>query len=103
VFAVAHLNARNQVIEYVELFRGTVTQTPVYPREVVKEALARNGAAVLLVHTHPSGTVQPSRADEALTQTLKSNGGRAPRTSANVWYRQPPSLGGPKPTRSARL
>jgi len=72
VFAVVHLNAQNQVIEYVELFRGTVTQTSVYPREVVKEALARNSAAVLLVHNHPSGTVQPSRADEALTQTLKA-------------------------------
>lgn len=72
VFAVVHLNAQNQVIEYSELFRGTVTQTSVYPREVVKEALARNSAAVLLVHNHPSGTVQPSRADEALTQTLKA-------------------------------
>jgi DNA repair protein RadC len=72
VFAVVHLNAQNQLIEYVELFRGTVSQTSVYPREVVKDALARNSAAVLLVHNHPSGTVQPSRADEALTQTLKA-------------------------------
>ena len=72
VFAVVHLDAQNRLIEYVELFRGTVTQTSVYPREVVKEALARNSAAVLLVHNHPSGTVQPSRADEALTQTLKA-------------------------------
>ena len=79
-----------------------MTQTSVYPREVVKEALARNSAAVLLVHTYPSGTVQPSRADEALTQTLTSNGGRAPRTSANVWYRQPPSLGGPNLTGSTQ-
>jgi DNA repair protein RadC len=71
-FAVVHLDAQNRVIEYVEMFRGTVTQTSVYPREVVKEALARNSAAVLLVHNHPSGTVQPSRADEALTQTLKA-------------------------------
>ena len=50
----------------------TLTQTSVYPREVVKEALARNSAALLLVHNHPSGAAEPSRADEMLTQTLKS-------------------------------
>jgi DNA repair protein RadC len=72
MFAVVHLDAQNRLIEYVEIFRGTVTQTSVYPREIVKDALARNSAAVLLVHNHPSGTVQPSRADEALTQTLKA-------------------------------
>lgn len=72
VFAVIHLDAQQRVIEYVEMFRGTVTQTSVYPREVVKEALTRNTAAVVLVHNHPSGAAQPSRADEALTQTLKS-------------------------------
>ena len=72
MFAVVHLDAQNRVIEYVEMFRGTVSQTSVYPREVVKETLARNSAAVVLVHNHPSGTVQPSRADEALTQTLKA-------------------------------
>jgi DNA repair protein RadC len=60
------------VLDYVELFRGTVTQTSVYPREVVKTALARNAAALLLVHCHPSGLAEPSRADEFLTQTLKS-------------------------------
>jgi DNA repair protein RadC len=54
------------------MFRGTLTQTSVYPREVVREAMLRNTAAVLLVHNHPSGTTQPSRADEALTQTIKS-------------------------------
>ena len=54
------------------MFRGTVGQTSVYPREVVKETLARNSAAVVLVHNHPSGAAQPSRADEALTQTLKA-------------------------------
>ncbi len=54
------------------MFRGTVSQTSVYPREVVKEALARNSAALLLVHNHPSGAAEPSRADEMLTQTLKS-------------------------------
>ena len=72
VFAVIHLDAQNRVIEYVEMFRGTVNQTSVYPREVVKEALARNSAALLLVHNHPSGVAEPSRADEMLTQTLKS-------------------------------
>jgi DNA repair protein RadC len=54
------------------LFRGTIAQTSVYPREVVKEALARNAAAVVLAHNHPSGLAEPSRADEYLTQTLKS-------------------------------
>ena len=72
VFAVIHLDAQNRVIDYVEMFRGTVSQTSVYPREVVKEALARNSAALLLVHNHPSGAAEPSRADEMLTQTLKS-------------------------------
>lgn len=72
VFAVIHLDAQNRVIDYVEMFRGTVSQTSVYPREVVKEALTRNSAALLLVHNHPSGVAEPSRADETLTQTLKS-------------------------------
>ncbi len=72
VFAVIHLDAQNRVIDYVEMFRGTVSQTSVYPREVVKESLARNSAALMLVHNHPSGVAEPSRADEMLTQTLKS-------------------------------
>ena len=72
VFAVLMLDAQHALIEYVELFRGTVSQTAVYPREVVKESLARNAAALVLVHNHPSGVAQPSRADEMLTQTLKS-------------------------------
>jgi DNA repair protein RadC len=72
VFAVVHLDAQNRVTDYVEMFRGTLTQTSVYPREVVRDAMLRNSAAVLLVHNHPSGTTQPSRADEALTQTIKS-------------------------------
>lgn len=72
VFAVVHLDAQNRVIDYAEMFRGTVTQTSVYPREVVREAMQRNSAAVLLVHNHPSGTTQPSRADEVLTQTIES-------------------------------
>ena len=72
VFVVVFLDAQNRVIETVELFRGTLTQTSVYPREVVIEALARNAASVILCHNHPSGLAEPSRADEALTQTLKS-------------------------------
>lgn len=71
VFAVVFLDARNQVIEVVELFRGTLTQTSVYPREVVIEALKRNAAAVILAHNHPSGSPEPSRADELLTTSLK--------------------------------
>ncbi len=71
VFAVVFLDARHQVIETVELFRGTLTQTSVYPREVVIEALKHNAAAVILAHNHPSGSPDPSRADEALTSTLK--------------------------------
>ncbi len=72
VFAIIHLDAQNRVIDYVEMFRGTVSQTSVYPREVVKESLAHNSAALILVHNHPSGVAEPSRADEMLTQTLKS-------------------------------
>jgi DNA repair protein RadC len=72
VFAVVHLDAQNRVLDYVEMFRGTVSQTSVYPREVVKECLARNAATLVLVHNHPSGVAEPSRADEHLTQTLKS-------------------------------
>lgn len=72
VFAIIHLDAQNRVIDYVEMFRGTVSQTSVYPREVVKESLAHNSAALILVHNHPSGAAEPSRADEMLTQTLKS-------------------------------
>jgi DNA repair protein RadC len=55
-----------------EMFKGTVSQTSVYPREVVLRALHHQASAVILAHNHPSGSVQPSRADEALTQTLKS-------------------------------
>ncbi|WP_198084542.1 JAB domain-containing protein [Variovorax sp. E3] len=72
VFAVVHLDAQCRVLDYVEMFRGTVAQSSVYPREVVKDALARNSTALLLVHGHPSGSAEPSLADEALTQTLKS-------------------------------
>jgi DNA repair protein RadC len=71
VFAVVHLDAQNRVVDYVEMFRGTVSQTSVYPREVVRDALLRNSCALVLVHNHPSGATDPSRADEYLTQTLK--------------------------------
>ena len=72
VFAVMFLNAQHRVIETLEMFRGTLTQTSVYPREVVIEALARQAASVILCHNHPSGHTEPSRADIALTQALKS-------------------------------
>jgi DNA repair protein RadC len=72
VFAVLFLDAQNRLLAMEELFRGTLTQTSVYPREVVLRALQVGAAAVVLAHNHPSGTVQPSRADEALTQTLKA-------------------------------
>jgi DNA repair protein RadC len=73
VFAALFLDAQNRLIELEELFRGTLTQTSVYPREVVIRALHHQAASVVLAHNHPSGTVQPSRADEALTQTLKAS------------------------------
>ncbi len=72
VFAVLFLDAQNQLLKMEEMFRGTLTQTSVYPREVVKRALAVNAAAVVFAHNHPSGAAEPSRADEFLTQTLKS-------------------------------
>jgi DNA repair protein RadC len=72
VFLVLYLDANHRLIEPQELFRGTLTQTSVYPRELVKGALARNAAALAVAHNHPSGQAEPSRADEFLTQTLKS-------------------------------
>ena len=71
VFVVIYLDAQNRVLESEELFRGTLTQTSVYPREVVKYALRHNAAAVLFAHNHPSGVAEPSHADQLLTQTLK--------------------------------
>jgi DNA repair protein RadC len=71
VFAALFLDAQNRLIEDEDLFRGTLTQTSVYPREVVKRALARNAAAVIFAHNHPSGLAEPSRADELLTRTLR--------------------------------
>lgn len=70
-FVVLFLDVKNRLISADELFRGTLTQTSVYPREVVKAALAHNAAAVILAHNHPSGTPDPSQADRALTQALK--------------------------------
>lgn len=71
-FVVLFLNSQNHLIAVKELFSGTLTQTSVYPREIVKHALALNAGAVILAHNHPSGSVEPSRADESLTKTLKS-------------------------------
>ena len=71
VFLVLYLDANHRLIEPQELFRGTLTQTSVYPRELVKGALARNAAALAVAHNHPSGVAEPSRADELLTQSLK--------------------------------
>lgn len=71
VFAVLLLDAKHAVIEYVEMFHGTIDQTSVYPREVVKLALRHNAAALILAHPHPSGNAEPSRADEVLTRRLR--------------------------------
>jgi DNA repair protein RadC len=72
VFSVLFLDSRHRLIEYVELFRGTINSAVVHPREVVKEALARNAAALILAHVHPSGAASPSHADEQITQHLKA-------------------------------
>lgn len=71
VFVALFLDTQNHLIAAEEMFRGTLTQTSVYPREVVKRALAVNAAAVIFAHNHPSGVAEPSRADEALTTALK--------------------------------
>ncbi len=71
VFVCLWLDAQHRVIRFEEPFRGTLTQTSVYPREVVKSALACNAAAVIFAHNHPSGVAQPSQADELLTANLK--------------------------------
>jgi DNA repair protein RadC len=65
------LDKRHRLIEYVELFRGTIDGASVHPREVVKLALAKNAAALLVAHPHPSGVAEPSHADEVITQRLK--------------------------------
>lgn len=71
VFVCVFIDAQNRVIAVEELFRGTLTQTSVYPREVVKAALQHNCAAVILAHNHPSGLAEPSHADQCLTTSLK--------------------------------
>jgi DNA repair protein RadC len=71
VFLAVLLDAQNRVLACEELFRGTLTQTSVYPREVVKCALKHNAAAVIFAHNHPSGVAEPSHADQVLTQSLK--------------------------------
>ena len=71
-FGALFLDAQHALITFEELFRGTLTQTSVYPREVVLRSLHHRAAAVVLTHNHPSGGVEPSRADEALTRTLKA-------------------------------
>lgn len=72
VFAVVFLDVQHRLIAMEELFRGTLTQTSVYPREVVTRAIHHQAAAVVLSHNHPSGSIEPSRADESLTQTLRA-------------------------------
>ena len=67
------LDSQNRLLALEELFRGTLTQTSVYPREVVLRALHHHAAAVVLAHNHPSGEARPSRADESLTQSLKAS------------------------------
>jgi len=71
VFMAVFLDTQNRVIAMEELFRGSLKETSVYPREVVKRALAHNAAALIFAHNHPSGVAEPSRADEAITQALK--------------------------------
>jgi DNA repair protein RadC len=72
VFAVLFLDNQHRLIAMEEMFRGTLSQTSVYPREVVKRGLDLGAAAVILAHNHPSGVAEPSRSDEALTQNLKA-------------------------------
>ena len=71
LFAVLLLDTRHRLIEYVELFRGTIDGASVHPREIVKLALQRNAAAVIVAHNHPSGIAEPSQADELITQRVK--------------------------------
>lgn len=71
-FAVMFLDSQHRLLQWEEMFRGTLAQTSVYPREVARRALQLNAAAVVLAHNHPSGAAEPSRADELLTQHLKS-------------------------------
>ncbi|GGB82179.1 DNA repair protein RadC [Marinobacterium zhoushanense] len=70
VFGILMLDNQHKIIKFIELFRGTIDSASVYPREVVKESLALNAAAVVLVHNHPSGILEPSHADKQITQRL---------------------------------
>ncbi|MCB1906635.1 MAG: DNA repair protein RadC, partial [Rhodocyclaceae bacterium] len=72
IFAVVFLDNQHQVLAFEPLFQGTVDQTSVYPRVVVQRALALNASALILAHQHPSGTTEPSAADRAITERLKS-------------------------------
>ena len=72
LFCCLFLDNRHRVLRFDEMFRGTIDGTSVYPREVVKEALAVNAAAVILAHNHPSGVAEPSQADERITRRLKA-------------------------------
>jgi DNA repair protein RadC len=72
VFVCVFVDAQNHVIALDEMFRGTLTQTSVFPREIVKAALAHNAAGVFFAHNHPSGVAEPSHADELLTSSLKT-------------------------------
>ena len=72
LFCCLYLDNRHRVLRFDELFRGTIDGTSVYPREVVKEALGVNAAAIILAHNHPSGVAEPSQADERITKRLKS-------------------------------
>src|SRR6201999_615171 len=71
VFCCLHLDTRHRLIAFEELFRGTIDGASVHPREVVRQALARNAAAVILAHNHPSGIAEPSQADEIITTRLR--------------------------------
>jgi len=71
-FSIMFLDSQNRMLAIETMFTGTLTQTSVYPREVVRAALKHNAAAIILSHNHPSGALQPSRADETLTQVIKS-------------------------------
>jgi DNA repair protein RadC len=73
VFTVIFMDNRHRVIECLEMFRGTIDGASVHPREVVKEALQRNAAAVILCHNHPSGVAEPSQADELITRRLQDS------------------------------
>ena len=72
VFCCLYLDNRHRVLGFEELFRGTIDGTSVYPREVVKEALSFNAAAVILAHNHPSGVAEPSQADERITRRIRA-------------------------------